>query len=155
MKKNRGRDSVTFERIFEDPDALRRGLRLALSLDYRYVSPNGDISTFGELVDPVSVIGPRPKTTLEEINEGDVQSLSARVLDEVARSWRKKYDKGRDGTELAVKVFDGLCDDESLSTIARRLRTTRQRVQQIRDQLVTLPAVKKLGKELRSMKSED
>jgi len=154
--KRRGCGEVSLKHVLSDMSMsmLRRSLKPALSLDGDYRDgPYGETSTLVDALDPSCIDRPTT-TTQDDINRADVLNLAERVHKKIAVGWRKKYKNGRDGTKLALKVFDGLCDDEPLSTMARRLRTTRQRVSQIRDQLVTLKAVKQMRKELRSMKSE-
>lgn len=156
--KRRGCGEVSLKHVLSDTSMsmLRRSLRPALSLDYQYNDAPHEpaYNTLVDIIDPESIVAVIPTTTQDEINRRDVLNLTERVHKKIAVDWRKKYKYGRDGTKLALKVFDGLCDDEPLSTMARRLRTARQRVSQIRDQLVTLKVVKQMRKELRSMKSE-
>jgi len=150
--KRPGCAEPSLKHVLSDMTALKRCLRPALSLDYKYNSEDGgDYSTLGDIIDPSSIVSSvRPKTTAEDINEREVSNLIARVQHKIETSWKKKYGTGG---KLAVEVFDDMCNGETPKTTAKRLRRSRQRISQIKEQLRRLDVVQELGYQLTEMKS--
>lgn len=154
----RGSGEITLKRILKhDPETIIRCSRPILSLDYTLTDAQGvESAPFGEQIDPSSIVFPKRKTLIDQVNEKDVLELTKRVRLEILATWRQVYSSGRAGagTYLAVKVFDGLCGEDTPVEIARSLNVSRQRVLQVQKQLKRLPAIIKMGRELRMMKSD-
>ncbi len=150
-----GCGQVTLKRILgNDPQTLMRCMRPSLSLDYTYETLEGDTQSLLELINPASIVGSEGKTFTDKIYEDDILRFTKLVRKEIEETWQKPHSRGRSGIEVAVKVFDGLCEGETDSEISRSLKISRERVRQVHERLKELPTVMKMRRELRAMISD-
>jgi len=150
-----GADGITLKTVIKhDPQTLLRCSQPILSLDYIIKTDSGEAVPFGERIDIESIVLPKRKNLIEKVSENEILELTKQVRQKILETWRIIYSSGRDGTKLAVNIFDGLCDGETLSEIARNLNVTRERIRQVQEQLKKFPAVIRMGRILRATKSD-
>lgn len=81
---------------------------------------------------------------------GDVSVLTVQTYYRICEEW-KGYSRG---LSFALKVFIGMTCEYSISEMARGLKTTPQRVEQIQIRLLKMPALKRMRRRLRELQRD-
>jgi len=144
-----------------DPFILLTASRKQLSLDWVVQTPNGDHSIYLDSIshgeDSTYLSDMESKRvesniTMIEVHNRDVGELVRRTREQIKQTWTTKTNSvRRGGLKTALKVFDGLCQRDNDSEIAREIGVTRERVRQIKELLVKVKPMKDMERELRLM----